>query len=211
VCAALTTNSVRFGLVTTDGGDYLRAHGYCPIIRPDAGAILGFCPAGCFAGETQILTALADNGTAGYTKVSHVLPDATVLAASDASGVDAMALVSRTVGRIVSGPETPPLVVLKLSNGATLRVTAHHPMVLSTGVVIEAAAVARGSSFIGVDGRTVAVVAVSNELATGDVFNFETTGTGQLSHVVVAEGVLVGDLKLQNELAAEQHSIELRN
>jgi len=211
VCTALTTNATRLGLLTTDGASYLRGRGYCPILRPDAGAILGFCPAGCFSGETQILTAMADDGVPGYTQVSRVLPDGTVLAASDSSGVDAMALVSRTVGRIVSGPEAPPLVVLALSTGATLRVTSHHPMVLNTGAVVEAAGIVRGAKFIGVDGRTVAVVAVANEPATTDVFNFETTGTSQLSHVVVAEGVLVGDLKLQNELAAEQHSIELRN
>jgi len=210
VCAALTTNASRIGLLTTDGASYLQAHGFCPILRPDGTGLLGFCPAGCFGAETQILTSLADTGAAGYTPAAQVRPDGTVVAASDAAGMGAMDLVSQTIGRVVSGPEVPPLVVLSLSNGATLRVTTHHPMVLDTGVIVEAAAIVRGSSFIGVDGKTVIVKAVAAEPATDDVFNFETNGTSQLSHVVVAEGVLIGDLKLQNELAVEQHSIELR-
>jgi len=209
-CTALITNASRVGLLTADAVTWLKANGYCPILRPNATGIDGYCPAGCFAAETQILTALAEGGATGYRAVASVAADATVLTASDDAGLDHVALVSRSIERVVSGPEEPPLVVLSLSNGATLRVTSHHPMVLETGLVVEAAAIARGAGFLGVDGRRIAVTAVAREPATADVFNFQTSGTTQLSHVIVAEGVLVGDLKLQNELAFEQSSIELR-
>lgn len=208
-CTALITNASRVGLLTADAVTWLKANGYCPILRPNATGIDGYCPAGCFAAETQILTALVDGATS-YRAVASVAPDATVLTASDDAGLDRVALVSRSIERVVSGPEEPPLVVLSLSNGATLRVTSHHPMVLETGLIVEAAAVVRGAGFLGVDGRRIAVTAVSREPATADVFNFQTSGTTQLGHVIVAEGVLVGDLKLQNELAFEQSSIELR-
>jgi hypothetical protein len=210
VCFALIANSSRLGLLTSDADGWLRASGFCPILRPDGSGLLGFCPMGCFAADTQILTRLADDGGVTYTAVGKIVRDAAVLAVSDEAGMDTVDLVSRPIERIISGPEVPPLIVLSLSNGATLRVTTHHPMVLETGVIVEAVAVVPGSAFIGVDGQTVAVKAITREPATADVFNFQTNGTTQLSHVVVAEGVLIGDLKLQNELAAEQRSIELR-
>ena len=210
VCSVLITNSSRVGLLTADGGSWLLAHSFCPVLRPDGGALLGFCPMGCFAADTQILTRVADNGAPDYTAVGQVTAEGSVLAVSDEAGIDAVDLVSHSIERVVSGPETQPLVALTLSNGATLRVTSHHPMVLATGVIVEAAAVTRGAAFIGVDGQIVKVRSVKQVPATDDVFNFETNGTTQLSHVVVAEGVLIGDLKLQNELAVEQHSIDLR-
>jgi hypothetical protein len=100
--------------------------------------------------------------------------------------------------------------VFALSNGARLRVTQHHPMILEDGVIVEAAQVEAGASFIGVGGQAVAVASITRESTKEDVFNFQTVGDTQLGHVIVANGVLVGDLKLQNELAAEQASIELR-
>lgn len=208
-CAALINNAARAGLLTPDAISYLGSSGYCPILRPTGTGLLGFCPMGCFASDTQILTAL-NAGAPSYVPVSQVLPDGTVLSTSDDATMDDVALVSRSVGRVVSGPETLPLIVLALSNGATLRVTTHHPMVLDTGVIVEAQAIVPGARFMGVNGRRVNVVAVGKEATTQNVYNFETTGATQLSHVVVAEGVLIGDLKLQNELAVEENVIELR-
>jgi hypothetical protein len=89
-------------------------------------------------------------------------------------------------------------------------VTQHHPMILASGQIIEASQVDRAMAFVGLDGNPVAIKSITREQAIGDVFNFQTAGDTQLSHVIVAEGILVGDLKLQNELEAEQSSIQLR-
>ena len=65
-------------------------------------------------------------------------------------------------------------------------------------------------SFVRLDGQPVKVTAIAREKPTADVFNFETAGATHMSHIIVAEGVLVGDLKIQDELADEEGSIALR-
>jgi hypothetical protein len=208
VCTALITNAVAIGLITADAQAFLVNNGFCPIVI--AGVLTDLCPNGCFDGDTQILTGTTKDGGASYASAAELAPGHTLATLSDASGLDAFDLVSRPISRAVRGPEEPALFAFSLSNGSTLRVTSHHPMVLDSGVIVEAAKVELGAAFVGIDGEPVFVKAIAREPATGDVFNFETRGDGQLGHVMAAEGVLVGDLKLQNELAAEESLIALR-
>jgi hypothetical protein len=208
VCTALIANALAIGLITADAQAYLLSHGFCPIVI--AGVLTDLCPNGCFEGDTQILTGMTSDGDARYTAAAELLPSHPLVTLSDKSGMDAFDLVSRPISRVVYGPEKPALFAFSLSNGSTLRVTSHHPMVLDSGIIVEAAKVELGAAFVGIDGEPVLVKAINREPATGDVFNFETRGDGQLGHVMAAEGVLVGDLKLQNELAAEETLIALR-
>ena len=207
-CNGQTANALAVGLLTADAQTWLTTNGWCPIVIN--GALAGICPNGCFDAETQILTAMTSDGTARYTPAAQLAAHTPLMTLSDEAGLDAVDLVSRPVSRVVSGPEEPPLFAFALSSGATLRVTSHHPMVLDSGAIVEAADVPLGSAFIGIDGAPVAVTAITRELATGDVFNYETTADSQIGHVMVAHDVLVGDLKLQNELAGEANLIELR-
>jgi hypothetical protein len=210
LCAQQIQTGVSLGLLTGDAVAFLQRSGFCPVIPPGFRQILDFCPVGCFAAYVQILTGMTGDGTARYVPAAQVVPQDSVLALSDEASLDGIDLVSRQLDRVVYGPEDPPLVAFALASGATLRVTSHHPMVLDSGMIVEAADVTPGAAFIGVDGQSVAVTAITREPATADVFNFQTRGDSQLGHVIVADHVLVGDLKLQDELAAEHSAIELR-
>lgn len=207
-CNGQTANALAAGLLTADAQSWLTTNGWCPIVI--AGTLAGICPNGCFDAQTEILTAMTSDGTASYTPAAQLAPHTPLVTMSDEAGLDTVELVSRPVSRVVYGPEEPPLFAFALSSGATLRVTSHHPMVLDSGVITEAADVEVGSAFIGIDGAPVTVTAITREPATGDVFNYETSATSQIGHVMAAHGVFVGDLKLQNELSSEAKLIELR-
>lgn len=210
-CIDLINIAFNDGLLTADGQVWLLDNGFCPLVV-DAGLgpqIYDFCPMGCFAADTEVLSD-AGGGDAAYSAASAIRGDSSLVSLADEASLDALALTPRSVDRIVHGPEVPQLYVFTLESGAVLRVTEHHPMVLDSGLIVEASQVADGASFVGIDGRPVAVTSISREPATDDVFNFQTAGDAQLGHVIVAHGVLIGDLKLQNELAAETAAIELR-
>ena len=211
-CYAMISSAFSFGLITSDAVTFLQNSGFCPVVI-DLGAgpaIFDFCPAGCFAAATQILTSVPGDGEAGYTAASRITSQATLMSMADEASLSEVTVTASSIKRIVHGPEQPPLYVFLLANGATLRVTQHHPMVLDNGRIIEANQVDPQMSFIGVDGESVAIKSITREVATDEVFNFQTAGDTQLSHIIVAEGILVGDLRLQNELEAEQGAIELR-
>lgn len=212
VCDFLNNTALSNNLITQGGFDFLQSVSFCAIVQ-DLGQgfrIFDFCPKGCFAADTQIASSVAVDGMAGYVPVKSVSPNSTVLSMTDDASLGNVLLTSQSVKRIVLGAEDADLFVFALANGRTLRVTQHHPMVLDSGEIIEARKVGPKMSFVGLDGQPVKVTAITREKPTADVFNFETAGDTQLSHVIVAEGVLVGDLKIQNELADEEGSIALR-
>jgi hypothetical protein len=211
VCYGMIDSAFAIGLLTSDAVTWLKNNGFCPI-HFDAGEgdlIYDFCPMGCFAADTAILTSIAHDGKASYTSASRITPQGTLMTMSDEARLHEVTLTTLPIDRVVYGPEEPQLFVFELASGATLRVTQHHPIVLDNGKIVEAAQVDLRMSFVGIHGKPVAITSITREKAVENVFNFQTADT-QLSHVIVAEGVLVGDLKLQNELAAEQGSIELR-
>jgi hypothetical protein len=212
-CNMMINEAFGLGLITTDAQSWLANNQWCPV-HYDVGngdRIQALCKAGCFAEDTEILTGFASDGTECATQASQVTDFDQLLTLADEANLDNVTLVSRPIGTPIHGPERPALFVFDLANGARLRVTQHHPMVLDTGAIVEASQVSAGSSFVAIDGTPVAVISISREQTTGDVYNFTTASDTQLGHIIVAEGVLVGDLKLQAELAAEEHSIELRH
>lgn len=211
-CNAMISSAFSLGLITSDAVTFLQTNGFCPVVL-DLGAgplIFDFCPVGCFAADTQVLTGVPGDGNAGYTPASEITSQDTLMSLTDEASLSEVTMAASTIKRLVHGPEEPLLYVFALANGSTLRVTRHHPMVLDSGKIIEASDVERRMSFVGVDGAPVAITSITREPAVGDVFNFQTAGETQLGHIIVAEGVLVGDLKLQNELEVERGSIELR-
>jgi hypothetical protein len=208
VCSQLITNALSAGLITPDAQAWMLTNGWCPILI--SGALTALCPNGCFDPDTQILSGVTSDGDASYTSAAQLAAHDALLTLSDEAELDAVDLVSRPISRVVHGPEESQLFAFALSNGATLRVTSHHPMVLDSGLIVEAADVVLGSAFVGIDGQPVKVTEITRVPATGDVFNFETHAESQLGQVMAAEGVLVGGLKLQNELAAEETLIALR-
>jgi hypothetical protein len=168
------------------------------------------CRPGCFAEDTQILTASNQHGlTASKSAARVTVKDALIAMADDAS-VNDVKLVARTIDVPTHGPEIPALFVFTLSNGAKLRVTEHHPMVLADGSLVRASNVKPKALFMGIDGAAVRVVSIERELTTGEVYGFETKSDTQIGHVIVAEGVLVGDLQLQDKLQIELNGIEAR-
>jgi hypothetical protein len=211
-CASLRQTALTLMLITDDAFNWMAGLDYCPIVVLDAGTahLTGICSRGCFAGDTEILTGCTDGGETCTTPASQLTADDTLMSLADQSSVPNIKLVSRSIDRSIHGPEDVPLFVFALGNGSTLRVTQHHPMVLANGSIVEASHVAAGAAFAGRDGKPVAVTSISRERTKGDVYNFETSSDTQLGHIIVAEGVLVGDLKLQNNVAFEEHSIELR-
>jgi hypothetical protein len=168
------------------------------------------CRPGCFAEDTQILTASNQDGLTASKPAAQVTVKDVLIAMADEASIEDVKLVARTIGVPTHGPEVPPLFVFTLSNRAKLRVTEHHPMVLADGSVVRASNVKPKALFMGIDGVPVKVVSIGREFTTGQVYGFETNSDTRIGHVIVAEGVLVGDLKLQDELQAELKGIEAR-
>jgi len=200
---ALTNN-----LITQRAYDWAQANGYYPVIDIFDNTIGALCKCGCFDPATVLSARI--NGVeldvaAGQIGLQHQL-----LALQDDATLNALHKDYRPLTTVVKGPEATALYEFSLSNGRTLAVTQHHGMVLSDGRVIAAKDVSSTDQFLSADGDTVAITAIGRRQADADVVNFETQGDSELNHIIVAEGVFVGDLVWQNQLAADLGKVALR-
>lgn len=106
-----------------------------------------------------------------------------------------------TIKRVVAGPEKKPMVMFETASGAKIMVTDEHPMATKNGVKL-AKQVTIGDELKTADGKFTAISGISQREYKEDVYNFELVGSAQeADHLVVAEGLVSGELYLQNKLA----------
>jgi hypothetical protein len=196
-------------LITQRSYDWGVANGYYPVIdrRDRIGAI---CKCGCFESTTNISVFSAAGGhieiAASEVNKSHQL-----VALSSNSSLSSLTHEDFAINAVTKGEEQLPLYVFELADGTTLKVTQHHGMLLSTGEMVTAKDVTKTDSFISANTQDkVEIVNIKREKTLEEVYNFETNGTDDVNHIIVAEGVYVGDLVWQNQLASELGQIKLR-
>ncbi|ACY18733.1 hypothetical protein [Haliangium ochraceum] len=207
-CTTYNNDAYALGYLTQEAYDWLQSNGQCAFAIQGIG-IITICPVGCFEENTSLLT-LDDDGSQTWTAAKDVTMEHQLLSLGADAPLSEPGLESHAIARRVYGDEALDLYVFTLSNGHKLRVTQQHAMVLADGKVIEAQAVVAGDLFLGMDGSAVMVEEITREATDADVYNFSVAADTLQEHVIVAEGVLVGDLTWQNTLANEKDSIELR-
>jgi intein/homing endonuclease len=112
------------------------------------------------------------------------------------------------------GPEEKPVFKFTTDNGESITVTEKHPMVLNVDGEYElrlAREVREGDLFLAKDGTNRVVVSIESYMLPKDnnlVYNVNTKGERVLDHVITANGILVGDLYLQNFLNERAQKVE---
>jgi hypothetical protein len=197
-CADEREKAKASGCITPDEYNYLVSNTMTAIC---AGPKLFMaCPCSCFEASTLILTSSTVNpDEMQWTKAKDV--DArkhNTIALTDDSRLSNLAFVQREIKYTTSGPEKPSLYVFALSNGRTLRVTEWHALLLNDGSVVAAKDFKQGQLLVDTSGNPVEVLSISREKTDKHVFNLLNRGSSLASHLIVAEGVVVGDLMWQN-------------
>ena len=104
------------------------------------------------------------------------------------------------VKKVVAGPETKPVIAFETANGSKLEITSEHPLLTNKGLKL-AKDVSIGEELKTAEGKFVAIVSISQRLYSDLVYNIELEGPSELDHLVLAEGLVAGDLHLQNKLS----------
>ncbi len=101
--------------------------------------------------------------------------------------------------KVISGPEKHPVVKLQLVSGESLTVTQTHPMLTEMGVV-QAKDLSIGSRLLTAKGHWVTLSSIATETYKGQVYNFELAGSHETDHLIYGNGIVTGDLYLQQKL-----------
>ncbi len=183
---------------------------YYPVLDMD-GEIAAVCACGCFEANTRILVSFEDDPDYAWMKIRDMDGSSQVAALSADATLESLDLMTFGLSKFIHGPEETPLHVFHLSNGKVLKLTQNHGVLVSDGRMIAAKDVTVSDKLLSVhDGKEVSIQEITRENTTEDVYNFEVKGTSNLDHIVGAEGVFVGDLAWQNNLASELGEIQVR-
>ncbi len=106
------------------------------------------------------------------------------------------------VKRVTAGPEPKPMVMFETSRGQKIMITSEHPLLTAKGVKL-AKDIAIGDQLKSADdGKFVEIVSIGQKAYTENVYNFELEGkSADADHLVVAEGLVSGELYLQNKMS----------
>ncbi|MBW2735454.1 MAG: hypothetical protein JRH20_23975 [Deltaproteobacteria bacterium] len=141
---------------------------------------------GCFVAGTQI-----------QVGPHQTLPIEKLVAGSMITTADGRQLTSL---RAVAGPESEPVIAISTLSGHTLTLTSKHPVKTRMGIKI-AAELNEGDELFTAEGSLTGITSLRRKSYGGTVFNFALPGDGMANHLVVANGLVVGDLYLQQKLA----------
>lgn len=175
----------------------------------DSEYIMFGCPCACFDEGVNILTQKA-SGAQDWLPAERVNEGSALVALADDARRQSLAFVSRGVRYTTHGPEIPDLYLISTQGHATLRVTQNHAILLHDGRVTTAKEVHDGDLIMSSSGDAAVITGISRAPAKGEVYNFLAAGESKASHLIVAEGLVVGDLLWQNSLGLELNQVALR-
>ena len=173
------------------------------------------CHCGCFAPDTLIWT---DSGEYSVLDLLYFSRNISVKPMVR-SNLDQLGLFAASGGikanRFTVGPETKPLVVLTASNGKLLRLTDTHPVLVMRNnqqVFLRADALVLHDILFDRAGNEVTVASLSTAMLpkNQNVINFDTGMRDPLAHIVVANGIQVGDHRWQQAIGDSAMRAELR-
>jgi len=192
---------------------YSQVHSLAPLcsqINPTV--YIGFCYCGCLERSTGIFIQDPKSGRNSTERIDQItVGSVSVHALTEDATLSRVRYEPRAIEARTAGAENKPLVVVHTADGAVLAATELHAILLSTGAMVAAKDLEVGQSMVRQDGSFSIIASITRESTKDDVFNVLTNaGLSHKGHMIVANGLIVGDLMWQNTLAKDLNSIIVR-
>lgn len=170
-------------------------------------AKLGTCVAGCTTPTQKVQFAgrmlpVPEAYEQGMSTVSALTKDAE-------PGL--LSFGEQTIRSYVAGETQEDIFALETQEGRRLEVTAEHPMVLEDGTMVKARTLKAGDALMGADGTSLHLNSVTVFNFKGTVWNVRPESREKIENVMNAEGFLTGSVRFQNEWAADDYRLSLRD
>jgi hypothetical protein len=166
------------------------------------------CECGCFPAETRILTA------EGYMPIADLLAAVSQedhrLIIPTPEGLNPSPMLDASFFTV--GDESQPLIRIVAENGRSITLTEIHPVPIWTGTeqaMVQAVSLYTGDTIYNADGSHVRIAKIErlSNKAPIKVYNVNTKAEGGDNHTLIAEGLMIGDLAWQNQLALRSSRI----
>jgi hypothetical protein len=171
------------------------------------------CECGCFTGDVEVLTHLGPVRMDEAAKKASSLGGLSMAVFGSEAG-DFKGSARLKNPDFVVGPEEKPIVHISTASGKTLTLTDSHPMLVrreGNWLMTRAENLVFGDVLMNVNGTEDSVAELSSYLLPESnrlVYNFDTKGKTDYEHIIVANGLRVGDLHWQKRLDEQNHRAE---
>lgn len=204
------------GCITLEEYDYAKANSLAPICSFIPGAtpvLFAVCTCGCFEEGTKLSVAELRTGRKRLASIEEIVNNASHFAAysaTDNSTLGTLAFEARNLNRVTSGPEDKPLVIIKTESGKRIGLSGKHAILLASGNMVKAEELNVGDLMVQENGLSDAVVEITEGKKDQMVYNLLTKSSTENGHLVIAEGLVVGDLYWQNIVDADIKKFKMR-
>ena len=214
-CSREQKNALSNHCINDEEYDTLVKQNYFPSCTKIAGKIklTGWFTCGCFDPNARIYSLSKSSSESEWNTVRDIVADEQnyqLWSLSDNATLSDFRTETRGILRSSHGPEKKPLVIIHTADGNTLGVTTEHAVLLWSGEMIAARNLKEGQTLVSTTGYPLSLERIEHRIINEDVFNVLSTGKTPLSHMIFAEGIIVGDLAWQNSLQSELNAIALR-
>jgi hypothetical protein len=168
---------------------------------------LGTCVAGCTTPSQKVQ--FAGRMVPVPEAYSQGLHTVTALTKDSEAGL--LSFGEQPIRSFVAGDTQEDIFTLETQEGRRLEVTAEHPMVLEDGTMVKARTLKVGDTLHGADGVTLHLNRVTVFNYKGQVWNVRPESKEKIENVMNAEGFLTGSVRFQNEWAADDYRLNLRD
>lgn len=178
-------------------------------VKPKDVFMDGICAPGCYDGGGMLL--MGEEELPIQQAFEENVKTVTTLTPS--STFDRLELMDNRVGGYISDYVSAEQKMIRFttSSGIELRVTENHPIVAEDGAMREARDFQVGDAFITAEGDLEPIVVAEPYEWFGRTYNLKPKTRDLRSNILVAEGLLNGSLRYQNELADELNRVILRS
>ncbi len=200
--------ALKSGCIDGDDLRKLVEYGGCPLCDR-RNEYRGWCAAGCFVRGTKILVLDIETDSQIWIPIEDVIARQSqykIVGLKKGVTVSSLEFAAYPIRLSTVGPEHEPLVVpeheplvvIKTENQRTLGITKTHRIMLASGMLVPAEMLNKGDQIVAEDGSVDTISEISNPLTDDDVFNLSVETDDIESHLILAEGLLVGDQYLQS-------------
>ncbi len=183
----------------------------CMSLRGKTDRLGTACPCSCFEGDVKILAASSPHTKPEWIRARDFTEDNAAVTLADDSRHNALGFVQRKTFYTTKGPEEAPLFVIQTKDGRELALTQHHALLLADGRITHARDLKTSDKLMDQEGSAIEIADITRRKTHEDVYNFLTRSETKQGHLVIAEGLIVGDLAWQNMLDEESTAFDLRN
>ena len=210
-CIQARAAAVASNCITQAESNQLASWGLAPVCFFD-NTYHGWCTCGCFHPDTEIDVQVASGPkiTASAQTIFNDRNEYLISHLKTNSELNLLQFDAASTLYATSGLEKLPLVVIKTEDGAILKVTTQHAVLTGDGEMLQAQHLKENMLLVKRDGSLTAIKQISSEMLGGNVLNFRLKVDNPIEHIIVAQGLLVGDQAWQSSLEDLENQVLIR-